>query len=550
MSTAIACPVGLSRPSLVALLLAGMLLVPAASGQAGAHDPDPPKPGMDLALGLLASPGAPADDEPQPDEPPPDLFAPRGLAVHEAGVAPGYVLVAPLSSTSTYLIDNQGEIVHEWPSAFGPGAAYLMGDGTLLRCARLDDPPFFHGGGIYGRLERLGPDGTVLWTYDQADEQRMIHHDVELLPNGNILFIAWDRMDGRDALKHGRHPAATHETEGLWPDMLFELRPNLPQGGEIVWQWRMADHLVQDLDPRSQDHGDVTASPGRFDMNGEHRDQAALSAEEIARLDALDDQMRALGYVGGDDTDEDKDRRKKPDWFHTNAVDHHAGLDLIVISSPRWSELYVIDHSTSTEQARGSSGGRWGRGGEVLWRWGHPRRHGAGTDDDRQLFYQHDPQWLDGSNAGAASGQEGAARADGLRLTVFNNGGDRPGGDRSSVDELLLPFDPASGFLVEAGQPHGPDAPAWSYEDAPTFFSPFISGAQRLPNGNTLICQGAAGRIFEVTRDGQIVWEWRNDKGGELPPPKGVSFVPPFALFRATRYAPDHPGVVALLGKG
>ena len=61
------------------------------------------------------------------------------------------------------------------------------------------------------------------------------------------------------------------------------------------------------------------------------------------------------------------------DWLHTNGIDYNAEYDLIVLSVPRMNELWVIDHSTTTEEALGSTGGRWGKGGDLLWRWGNPR---------------------------------------------------------------------------------------------------------------------------------------------------------------------------------
>jgi len=119
------------------------------------------------------------------------------------------------------------------------------------------------------------------------------------------------------------------------------------------------------------------------------------------------------------------------------------------------------------------------------------------------------------------------------------------------VDELVLPFDPERGFLSERtadGRTRfGPSAPAWSYSDGDGFYSAFISGCQRLPNGNTLICSGAPGRLFEVTRGAEIVWDYRNGLGGDVTPPEHAGTAPPLALFRGTRYAPDHPGIVALL---
>jgi hypothetical protein len=207
-----------------------------------------------------------------------------------------------------------------------------------------------------------------------------------------------------------------------------------------------------------------------------------------------------------------------------------------------FDELWVIDHSTTTAEARGSTGGRFGRGGELLARYGNPRAHGAGEAEDRVLFGQHDARWVPAGYPG-----EG-------HLTVFNNGDDRPGERHSSVEELALEFDPeADGMAaVELVWSHVAPEPA-------SFFSSFISGAERLPNGNTLICEGSKGRLFEITPEGTIVWEYWNPFGEEPPPeglsgpgapegeprprPRGGPNMAPTGLFRAARIAPDHPGL-------
>lgn len=202
------------------------------------------------------------------------------------------------------------------------------------------------------------------------------------------------------------------------------------------------------------------------------------------------------------------------------------------MSTPHLNELWIIDHSTTTAQAGSESGGRRGHGGALLWRWGNPRNYGAGGAADQRLFGQHNPSWLPGSAP---------------RLLVFDNGGDRPGDDYSEVLELALPFDDAHGFTREAGQPFGPAQPAWSYADPGTFFSGFISGAQRLPNGDTLICSGAPGRVFEVTPAGHVVWDWRNTLGGEVEPSEQGGKAPPKALFRAWRVPADDAVVAGRL---
>jgi hypothetical protein len=80
----------------------------------------------------------------------------------------------------------------------------------------------------------------------------------------------------------------------------------------------------------------------------------------------------------------------------------------------------------------------------------------------------------------------------------------------------------------------------WSYETKPgwRFFSSFISGAQRLPNGNTLVCEGMTGRLFEVTFMGEVVWEYVNPFFSD-----DERFGRNNVVFRAYRYAPDFPGL-------
>ncbi len=461
----------------------------------------------------------------------------RGLRINEDGAFEGYTLFGPLTSTAVYLVDRNGEVVHTWQASHPPGGGlYLLDNGNLLRCGRENDNPIFHGGGIGGYVQEIDWDGNVVWEYALANEKQTLHHDVERLPNGNVLMILWEHKSAREAGARGRVREAVDMKDGFWPDAVIEVEPTRPRGGKIVWEWHAWDHLIQDTDPKKPGYGSIPDHPELIDINGDHRDKPPLTAEQRRAQDELDRQMRELGYVGGGDstTKDDgaeEDRKKRGDWLHTNAVAYHAGFDLIVLSSPHLCEIWVIDHSTTTEEARGHSGGRFGRGGDVLWRWGNPRNYGAGSDSDRRLFFQHDPQWIPGAHENE------------LRLTVFNNGGGRHDGDYSSVEEIILPFDPEVGFVREEGGAYGPVEPAWIYSDREHFFSAFISGAQRLANGNTLICEGAKGRIFEVTADGRVVWDYLNPFGGKIVDPGPGGNAPKLALFRATRLAPDHPGL-------
>jgi hypothetical protein len=171
-----------------------------------------------------------------------------------------------------------------------------------------------------------------------------------------------------------------------------------------------------------------------------------------------------------------------------------------VVSSPSFNEIWILDHSTTKEEAKGHTGGRWGKGGDLLYRWGNPRTYRNGTRLEQRLFGQHNIQWIPKGLPGAG------------HLLVFNNGGSRKPEEYSSVDELVPPTDTDGHYIRPKRGPFGPDKPVWSYT-APNkkdFFSWFISGAQRLPNGNTLINAGAVGIVFEVTSEGETVWKFAN----------------------------------------
>lgn len=532
---------------------ASLALLPRAAAAAQAPDAKAPPPTAD------APSAKPADDEP------------RGLRVNDAGATPGYTLLAPLNSKSIYLVDAKGEVAHTWNTQYAPGGVTrFLPNGHVLRNAQLPDPKRFHGGGIAGRIEELDWDGKVVWSYELATDERILHHDFDVLPNGHLVCIAWEYHSPDELRAHGRAPKFVHE-EGLWTDVLIEVAPKQPSGGDIVWTWRSWDHLVQDLDPKAPDYGQLAERAGRIDLNADHRYLPPKeSDEDRKKREERERQMRGLGYVGGDDPDEDDDAKPAgpkhadggkdaqldavaqdakgdgktgappkpkpkdeigPDWLHTNSVQYLPAHDLLVVSTPHLCEMWVIDHSTTTAEAATESGGRWKRGGALLYRYGHARNYGRGDATSRKLYYQHNPTWLATTNANE------------LRVLVFNNGAKRPGKEHSSVDELVLPFDPKQGFTRAADAAFGPTEPAWTYKDVDRFFSAFISGAQRLANGNTLVCEGAKGRVFEVTRDGKIVWDYWSPLGGDIEPAKHGGKAPPKALFRAERIASDHPGL-------
>lgn len=142
-----------------------------------------------------------------------------------AGSFRGLTLIAPVSSDITYLIDDFGEIKHQWQSSTGPGlSAYLLPTGNLLRTGN-DDSGFFDSGGKGGYIEEQDWQGNTVWFFSYSDADKSLHHDIELLPNGNMLALSWeDRGD-------------------IWSEVIIEIEKNGSSGGTIVWRWDVFDHL-------------------------------------------------------------------------------------------------------------------------------------------------------------------------------------------------------------------------------------------------------------------------------------------------------------------
>lgn len=407
----------------------------------------------------------------------------------------GYTLFAPSSSTTTYLIDNCGNLVNIWQSNYRPGeVAYLLENGNLLRACRLGSGTFF-GGGIGGRIEMHNWEGELLWSYNHVSEDYHQHHDLEYLPNGNILLIAWEFHSEEEAIEMGRDPATVNQA--IWATQIIEIQPIGTDEAEIVWEWHLWDHLIQDHDPTKANYGIVADHPELLDIN--------------------------FRQVGGGPSG-------NSDWIHANSVDYNPQLDQIIVSSRHLSEFWVIDHSTSSEEAAGHSGGNAGKGGDILYRWGNPQSYQRGTPSDQSLYLQHDVHWI----------EEGLPDAG--KVMVFNNGLGRPDGSYSSIDVIELPLEADGNYTLSANEIYGPAELFWTYEADPpqSFFSSFISGAQRQPNGNTLICLGVRGQFFEVDAAGNTVWTYISPVAFSGPVNQGDTPTGQNTVFRAYRYAPDY----------
>ncbi|MEZ4400889.1 MAG: aryl-sulfate sulfotransferase [Kofleriaceae bacterium] len=423
------------------------------------------------ALGCGGASGEPTVDAPSVVDAAVDATSPDAAAA-----ATDYLLFAPIGSTTTYLMDRAGQLVHSWPSSRRPGqSVQLLDDGHLLRTEALPSSTFT-AGGIGGAVTTYAWDGAVVWTYSYATAAHHAHHDAVWLPDGHAVMLAWETVPAAQALGFGRDAALLPTTGDVWADHLIEIDPATDQ---IVWEWHVIDHLVQDRDPTKPGYGALADHPERIDAN--------LVA------------------------------RRVNDWTHANAVAYDAALDQLIVSAHNANEVWIIDHGTTTAEAAGRTGGRRGRGGDLLYRWGNPASYGAGTAADQIFYGQHNAQWI-------GAGLDGAGD-----LLVFNNGSQqaRP---YSTIDQLTPPL-AADGTYGSGAGGWGPTSLTWQHQaDPPTsLYAANISGAQRLPNGNTLVCVGPAGRFLEVTPGHADVWSYT------YPGASGV--------FRVTSYPADHPAL-------
>ncbi len=430
----------------------------------------------------------------------------RGLIIKEEGHFEGYTLLAPIGGTTTFLIDMSGRIVNTWESDYPPGqSAYLLGNGHLLRTASVGpENRIFRGGGSGGRVQEFTWEGELVWNFEYSSDLVLLHHDIERLPNGNILMIAWEKKSMEEADAAGRDPEKLGR-EGLWPDTVIEVKPEGKTGGKIVWQWHVWDHLIQDIDPGKANYGKVAEHPELIDINPLGWEQR-LTQEQRERL-------AQIGYLGS--ARKRGPKNSSPDWNHTNSIAYNAELDQIVLSVLGFNEIWIIDHSTTTKEAASHKGGRSGKGGDLLYRWGNAKTYQCGTSKDQRLFAQHDAHWIPDGLPGAGG------------IMVFNNGRGRRGVDYSSIDVIVPPVDGKGRYSREKGTAFGPASAAFSYsaEEKADFYSGHISGAQRLPNGNTFICSGESGTLFEVTAENRIVWKYVNpileDRGPGGPQGRG-----------------------------
>lgn len=411
----------------------------------------------------------------------------------------GYTFFSPFSNTNAYMIDNCGQLVNRWTRGTRPGlAAYFLETGLMLRTYKVNEQGPFTSASNSGGLELVDWENNTVWSYEFNTPTSLSHHDAKYMPNGNILVLIWDLVFEDEIITLGRDPEEIAPQGFTWSERIIEIQPIGTDEIEIVWEWRIKEHYIQDFDPAQQNFGVVSEHPELFDVN--------------------------LPDINSSNSNASRD------WNHFNAIDYNEELDLILISTRNSDEIWIIDHSTTTEEASSHSGGKFNQGGDILFRWGNPSAYGRGTVDDQKLFGQHGINWItEGEQAG--------------KILIFNNGNERPGPDYSTIEIIDPPFTLEDGFAMEENLTFSPAAADWIYGEAQSErdFSPFLSNAQFLPNNNILINYGSIGRVIEITQDKEIVWEYIIPLSGNSPGNQGGN-INNNGTFRCYKYPIDFAG--------
>jgi hypothetical protein len=399
----------------------------------------------------------------------PSVF-PTGTTLYDPAKAwNGYTVLSPLGTQAAIVIDMNGNVVKRWEgynnSAGGP--ARVLPGGVIVGAAGANPP----------RQESLELvqkdfDGKVLWQFDHAEQiagmkwSARQHHDWQ-----REDFPAGYYAPGVAPSTGANTLVLTHTNHVQAKVSAANLEDDrileVSWDGKIVWEWIASDHVDD------------------FKFSAEARKaMAGASGANAARgsFDWL--HVNSATYVGPNHWFDEGDKRFAP--------------NNVIISSREASLLAIV-----------------ARDGSIVWQIGPDFGASAELRAIRQIIGQHHAHFIPKGLPGAGN------------LMVFDNGGASGYGAPTSnalngtgifarPTSRVLEIDPVTLKLV------------WSYT-SPTFFATNISGAQRLVNGNTLVTEGPDGRIFEVTREGGIVWEYLN------PLFTGAAARPTNSVYRAYR---------------
>ena len=421
----------------------------------------------------------------------------------------------------TYLIDMEGHVVHTWNIGTNP----RFTDGGNLLDAVGGNPS------NQNSWKELDWNGNTVWQYTESRSNYHGHHDFAKIYNPKLgdstfIYIANKDLTSQQCLDAGCDPANTYTNPQM--DAIVEV----DMQGNVIWEWWFFDHVVQDINSSKPTYGVIANTPGRIDLN--------LRGNSV-----------------------------KSDWNHCNSLDYNEALDLIVINSVH-GEFYVIDHGNTfiPNDPDSSIALAASSAGDFKYRFGDPAKYDKGdppsVNDNwekasaghKQLGGSHDIQWIKPGLPGeghflvfnnAQNLFELSAQSYIVEINPhLNSSGTNTGGfvDPPTAGYTIL-NSPNGNLMKEKKNVSKQIVWTFSSKNNTSFYSTIGSSAQRLPNGNTLVCAMNDGHFFEVAPlDTSIVWEYTNPMTRDGIKKIKVDNYPTYnGVFRAYRYSSTHPAL-------
>ncbi|QJP33414.1 hypothetical protein F0365_02810 [Nonlabens sp. Ci31] len=393
------------------------------------------------------------------------------------------VLISPFRGNSSFLMNRLGTVLHRWSSAESTLMGYLREDGSVVRSIVTGVDNGITIGGKTGAIEIIDKDNNQIWKWTLDSSTEALHHDIALLPNGHILASVWVVKDRATCIANGRDPSSL-VADRLVIDKVIEIEPVGTDQANIVWEWSLWNHLVQDFDASQLNFGDAS-NGSLFDINQSTEGE---------------------------------------NFTHVNGLDYIPSLDQIILNSRVLNEFIIIDHGITTAEAASNTGGRYNKGGEILYRWGNPESYNSGTSLDRQLHDQHDATFVGNNSLSRGT------------FLVFDNQDDP---NFSTVKEISINVTADGVYDAIPSTGNSPASPTWSYS-SDEIYSARTSGAQRLSSGNTLITSTSGAIIREVNYENEVLWEFDARIAVD-----GVLEIDSSG-FKSRSYERNYPGVTAL----
>ncbi|MBI1837587.1 MAG: aryl-sulfate sulfotransferase [Flavobacteriia bacterium] len=354
-----------------------------------------------------------------------------------------YTLYAAQNGTNATLIDTNGTTYHSWTFATQTAySTYLLQGGIILRSVKKSGVSF-QGGPIAGEFQKVDWDGNILWDYSYSTTTHCSHHDIEAMPNGNVIIIAYDKKTSSEVAAAG----GTYNGE-MWPESIIEIKQTGATTGDIVWEWHLWDHLVQNVDNTKANYSaSIVNNSGLYNIN----------------------------------------YNKTKDFMHMNGIDYDPIKDQITFSSHYLDEMYIIDHSTTSLEAASHAGGNSGKGGDFIYRYGNPSVYEA--TGNTVIDVVHDAHFI----------PEGVPNS-GYLVGFINKG---ISSSQSSVDQVDVPRN-GYNYDLTLGEAYAPST--YTLRHACNGYTSNQGNSQQLPNGNMLVCMAFLGSMYEVDPQGNTIW--------------------------------------------